>query len=72
MEIPLSGEDYLEAVLILQKKNGWFVLLFLRIIWDSASRVSAMRWVSYYIFYGSREEKLYIRIFSFNNIVKMN
>ena len=46
MKIHASGEDYLEAVLILQKKQGskaWFVLLILPGTWVLASRVSAMR-----------------------------
>ena len=49
MKLHASGEDYLEAVLILQKQKGesadtWCVPLTLPGTWDSASRVSAMRW----------------------------
>ena len=43
MKIYASGEDYLEAVLVLQKKKSWFVPLILPGTWDSVNRVSAMQ-----------------------------
>lgn len=43
MNIHASGEDYLEAILVLQKKKVGFVLLTLLCIWVLASQASAMR-----------------------------
>ena len=44
MKIHASGEDYLEAVLILQKKQGMVRSLILPGTWAFQSRVSVMRW----------------------------
>ena len=43
MKIHASGEDYLEAVLILQKKQGMVRSIDLAGTWALANRVSAMR-----------------------------
>ena len=45
MKIHASGEDYLEAILILQKKSGMVRSVDLARHMGSASRVSAMRLV---------------------------
>ena len=44
MKIHASGEDYLEAVLILQKSRAWSAPLILPGTWAFQSRVSVMRW----------------------------
>lgn len=38
-----SGEDYLEAVLVLQKKKAWCALWMWPGIWEFPSPVCAMR-----------------------------
>ncbi len=43
MKIHASGEDYLEAILVLQKKWAWSAPLTLPGTWALANRVSAMR-----------------------------
>lgn len=43
MKIYASGEDYLEAVLVLQKEKAWFAPLTLPDTWDLVNRVSAMQ-----------------------------
>ena len=41
MKLCASGEDYLEAILMLQKTKVWFVPLILPDIWGSPNRVLA-------------------------------
>ena len=43
MKIHASGEDYLEAILVLQKKMGMVRSMTLPGTWALANRVSAMR-----------------------------
>lgn len=39
MGLHASGEDYLEAVLILQKEKAWYAPLILPCKWDIQNRV---------------------------------
>lgn len=43
MKLYASGEDYLEAILMLQKKMVWYVLLTLPDTWRFPNPVLAMR-----------------------------
>ena len=44
MGIHSSGEDYLKAILVLQKEKAQFVPLMLLDIWECLSRVFAMQY----------------------------
>lgn len=46
MKIHASGEDYLEAVLVLQKEKGMVRSIDLAGTWAIPNRVSVMRWAS--------------------------
>lgn len=43
----VSGEDYLETVLILQNKKVWYATLILSGIWGMPNTVSVMQWMFY-------------------------
>ena len=45
MKLYESGEDYLEAVLMLQKKMVWYALLTLPGTWRCQSPACAMQWL---------------------------